>query len=164
MRGCRVHRNGQLGLNAGNSTLIENNDISENNFAGFSQGWEAGGVKVAGVSDVVIRKNRIVGNNGTGLWADICSTRVSYLDNLIVNQSGPGISHEISFDATIRGNVVCGNGFGKPVWLWGAQIQIQNSEKVLVYNNTVVVGPRRGNGLAIQQQNRTQCAARVCRN
>ena len=41
------------------------------------------------------------------------------------------------------------------------QIQIQNSESVLVYNNTVVVGPRRGNGLAIQQQNRTQCASLV---
>ena len=161
VRGCRVHRNGQLGLNAGNGTLIENSDIVENNFAGFSQGWEAGGVKVAGVSGVVIRKNRIMDNNGTGLWADICSTRVSYLDNLIVNQSGPGISHEISFDATIRGNVVCGNGWGKPVWLWGAQIQVQNSERVLVYNNTVVVGPRRGNGLAIQQQNRTQCASLV---
>eukprot|EP01043_Picozoa_sp_COSAG02_P001892 COSAG02_NODE_42_length_46522_cov_109.704478_5_plen_248_part_00 len=121
-----------------------------------------GGVKVAGVSNVTFRHNKVHDNNGTGLWSDICSTHVHYIENVLVNNSGPGVSHEISLNSTIRGNIACSNGWGKPHWLWGGQLQVQNSEGVVVSNNSVVVGPTRGtNGITLVQQNRTQCADQI---
>ena len=186
VRDSQIINNGQLGMNMGSMSLIERCTIAGNNFAGFSQEWEAGGAKVAGVTNVTFRHCKVYSNNGTGLWSDICSTGVHYLDNLLLNvrghlhpspsfssrmadspltrggasqNSGPGVSHEISSNSTIRGNVACYNGWGKAVWLWGSQLQIQNSAGVLVYNNTVVAG--HNNGLVVVQQNRTQCAAKV---
>eukprot|EP01044_Picomonas_judraskeda_P009784 COSAG03_NODE_1215_length_4536_cov_4.778703_4_plen_240_part_00 len=119
-------------------------------------------MKVAGVDNVTFRHNKVHDNNGTGLWSDICSTHVHYIENLLVNNSGPGVSHEISLNSTIHGNIACSNGWGKPHWLWGGQLQVQNSEGVVVSNNSVVVGAARGtNGMTLVQQNRTQCADQI---
>src|ERR1035441_2262265 len=65
-----------------------------------------------------------------------------------------GIQHEVSFNAIIRNNSVMGNGNSPSVWLWNAQIDVQNSSNVEVYGNTVQVASGGGNGIALINQNR----------
>jgi hypothetical protein len=91
---------------------------------------------------------------GPGLWTDIDNKDTVYEANTATNNSGEGIKHEISFDAKIVDNVVSGNGRGQSVWLWGAQILIQNSSRVDVSGNKVVVPADYGNGIGVILQNR----------
>jgi parallel beta-helix repeat protein len=74
-----------------------------------------------------------------------------YDSNRVVDNTGPGIYHEISYAATIRDNVVEGNGFDFSTWLWGAGILVSASPNVEVHGNEV-----RGNanGIAGIQQAR----------
>lgn len=71
-----------------------------------------------------------------------------------MNNTGPGIAHEISWAATVEGNTLCFNGAGQFSWLWGGQIQVQNSRGVVVRNNTAVVDAAFGNGIAMLFQDR----------
>lgn len=147
--------NGQKGLGArGEDVLINDNDISGNNYAGFSAGWEAGGTKFARTMHLQVLRNHVHDNLGPGLWTDIDNTDTLYQENVVWNNSGEGIKHEISFHARIEKNAVWGNGYGLSAWLWGAQILLQNSSEVEVRNNTVVVPVRFGNGIGIIIQNR----------
>jgi parallel beta-helix repeat protein len=75
-------------------------------------------------------------NQGQGLWTDIDNIYVLYENNLLTNNSGAGILHEISHDATIRNNTARGNGFARD-WVTGAGILISASDNVTVYGNTV---------------------------
>jgi hypothetical protein len=53
-----IHHNGQLGLGGtGGSQLVEGNQIDNNNTAGFSPLWEAGGTKFVRTDGLVIRGN-----------------------------------------------------------------------------------------------------------
>ncbi|MDX2149519.1 MAG: right-handed parallel beta-helix repeat-containing protein [Bryobacteraceae bacterium] len=150
-----VHHNGQMGINIGNgeNQLVEGNELSYNNWAGYHMGWEAGGSKFSYTKNLVVRGNYAHHNNGGGLWTDIDNIDTLYENNRITDNAGTGLSHEISYDCIIRNNVIERNGVGAP-WLWGAQIQIQNSQGCEVYNNTVRTDARGGNGLALIQQNR----------
>jgi Ca2+-binding RTX toxin-like protein len=79
----------------------------------------------------------------------------------VINNALAGISHEISYDAVIKNNVVIGNGYnsigngkpGSPVWMWGGQIQIHNSPNVEVYGNYVDYTSS-GNGITIIEEQR----------
>jgi hypothetical protein len=65
------------------------------------------------------------------------------------------LSHEISYRATIRNNIVARNGTSRfDDWLWGAQILIQNSSNVSVYGNFVEVSDEFGNGIGVIHQDR----------
>ena len=104
----------------------------------------------------LVIQNCFVHNNlGDGLWADVASINMHYLNNILLNNAGAGISHEISYDSEIAGNWASGNGFGFQVWLWSGQIQLQNSRNIVVRNNTVHVGMGYQNGICIIQQNRS---------
>jgi parallel beta-helix repeat protein len=93
-------------------------------------------------------------NYASGLWTDIDNMNTLYEGNQVFDNIGNGISHEISYDAVIRNNVLRNNGKNKPTWLWGSQILIQNSLRVEVYGNTVEVAGDTGNGISIISQNR----------
>lgn len=150
-----VHHNGQKGIGAnGVDVIVDGNEISHNNYAGFSPGWEAGGTKFALTNRLIVRNNYVHDNVGSGLWTDIDNINTLYENNTVINNSYGGITHEISYSAIIRGNTVKNNGWAFCPWLWGGQIQVQNSQNVEVYNNTVVVGPTGGNGLVLVQQSR----------
>ena len=41
---------------------------------------------------------------------DIASIGISYLDNILLENLGAGISHEIGYDTVIAGNWAAGNG------------------------------------------------------
>jgi parallel beta-helix repeat protein len=146
VRNVHAHHNGQQGIavNGGRDVLIEDSVISENNVAGFQWGWEAGGMKAQRIRGLIVRNVVAENNGGPGLWTDIDCVDVVYEGNTVRGNTGPGIFHEISYDAVIRDNVVEGNGFDHAAWLWGAGILVAASANVEVYGNTV-----RGNHNAI---------------
>ena len=155
-----VHNNGQKGISgSGNNILVEGNKVSFSNWAGFDCSWECGGMKFAITNNLTLRSNSIHDNLGPGVWIDTDNINTLYEGNVIMNNFGGGIVHEISYAAIIRNNTVCGNWVAGPTnWLWGSQILIQNSQGVQVYGNTVEVpltgGTVGANGIGIIQQNR----------
>ena len=119
--------------------------------------WEGGGSKFAFTNGLIVRDNYSHDNNGFGLWTDINNINTLYENNTVIHNSGGGISHEISYHAIIRNNVLMGNGYQVQGdgWMWGDQIQIQNSSNVEVYGNKVdMTGAQGGNGIGLVQQNR----------
>ncbi|MBV9247851.1 MAG: right-handed parallel beta-helix repeat-containing protein [Acetobacteraceae bacterium] len=127
--------NGQIGIagwRADNSQVLRA-EIARNNYAGYNMDWEAGGMKLAGSSDVIVSGNNVHDNHGTGLWSDIGDRSFIYTGNVVTNNAGNGIMYEISYGpASIRDNVASCNK--------GAQIYISNSQGVDVAGNRVVVG------------------------
>lgn len=150
-----VHHNGQKGIGAnGQNVLVEGNEISFNNWAGFDISWEAGGTKFAQTDHLIARKNQVHDNAGAGLWVDVDCIHTLLEDNVVENNLGGGIQYEISYAGTIRDNTVRNNANFASPWMWGAQILLMNSRDVEVYLNTVEVPADRGNGIGIIQQNR----------
>jgi Right handed beta helix region len=151
--GNSVHHNGQEGLCGGGSrSLVSGNDIAFNNVAGFDVGWEAGGAKFCWTSQLTVRGNRVHDNAGTGLWTDCDNTATLYQDNTIVDNDGPGIHHEISCDAVIRGNTIARNGFKDPTgWVDGAGVLISSSPDVEIDHNLI---DRNYNGISLRQDDR----------
>jgi parallel beta-helix repeat protein len=151
--GSNLHHNGQTGIaGEGNGILIENNLIWANNIYGFDFKWEAGGLKLATSDGVVLRGNHVYDNIGPGLWCDIGCRNVVYEGNTVERNHDPGIFYEISFNGTIRDNVVRHNGIGS-TWFWGADILIAASQDVEVYGNTLTVSPG-GCGIMLIDQGR----------
>ncbi len=137
--GAYLHHNGQLGLSVsgGTGVVIEDSELAFNNIAGFSWGWEGGGMKAVRTNGLMVRNNRSHDNNGPGLWTDIDNVATVYENNRVVDNLAMGIFHEISGDAVIRYNTVERNGFGSADWLWGAGILVAASRDVEVYENRV---------------------------
>lgn len=155
-----IEGNGQLGLHGSGAeisqALIEGNEIAYNNYAGYSDGWEAGGFKFAtSARNLTFRNNYVHHNQGPGMWTDYVSEGTVYEGNRVEYNASMGIEHEISLGAVIRNNVVRYNGtVGMDAWAFGAQIMVQNSSNVEVYGNVVVVGAGSGDGITVVQQNR----------
>ena len=158
--GNYIHHNGQMGVVGGGKGLliIEGNELAYNNIRGYSRGWEGGGSKFVNTDKLVVRNNYVHHNYGPGLWTDGNNINTLYENNLVVWNEREGIKHEIGYDAIIRNNDLRFNGIEKDVWLWGAQIEIQNSSNVEVYNNRVVVHQNGGDGIGIINQNRGEGA------
>ncbi len=157
--GNHVHGNGNLGLGAaGDGIVVEGNEIARNGaWSGINVFWEGGGTKFAHTKNLIVRGNHSHDNTGFGLWTDIDNIGALYENNLLAGNSGGGITHEISYDAVIRNNVLIGNG-AKPQaegWLWGGAIQIQNSRNVEAYGNKIdITGVKGANGIVMIQQDR----------
>ena len=140
--GNYTHDNGQIGMdNGGNNILIQGNEIAHNSYwSGIDPLWAGGGFKVGHSNGLVVDDNYSHDNYGYGMWTDINNINTTYKHNLNKNNVMGGISHEISYAASIHDNILIGNGFGDPRgggWPWGAEIQIQNSQNVDVYNNKI---------------------------
>lgn len=130
--------NGQSGLGAFNvsNLTITRNEVS-NNGALFHQFWGAAGIKVALITDSVIRSNHIHDNRAIGIWADIDCDELSVSGNTVTDNDYAGILYEISTHGTIAGNTVQRNGWGGA---WGptqAGILISSSAQVDVSGNLV---------------------------
>jgi len=153
IRDNQIYENGQLGITGSFNTgsLIEGNLIRGNNYAGFDPSWEAGGAKWVKSSGLVIRQNTVIDNEGPGLWCDTDCSAITYDRNKVVDNTGPGIFHEVSYEATITGNVISGNGFGAGGWLDGAGILLSDSAGVDVIGNVVSLNR---DGIGITQTDR----------
>ena len=139
VRRTSIHHNGSFGvIGAGDNAVIESNEISYNNFAGFHPFWGAGGSKWVYTSGLVVRGNFSHHNGGPGLWTDIGNIYTLYENNTVEDNERGGIFHELSYDATIRNNTARRNGTNKlPFWTTGAGIEILDSPNVEVYGNLV---------------------------
>lgn len=133
-----IERNGQIGLGGGGTNqVVEDNEIAHNNWAGFDPGWEAGGTKFAMTDGIVVRNNWVHHNEGNGLWTDIDNIRTTYEGNLVEDNTGIGIFHEISYEAVIRGNTVRRNGSRDTTFNGRVGINVTNSRGVQVLDNVV---------------------------
>jgi len=138
IRNNHIHHNGKIGVVAsGDDIVIEGNEIAFNNTGGHDPYWEAGGTKFVYTTNLVVRNNYVHDNAGPGLWTDINNINTLYEGNRVIGNDGPGIFHEISYDAVIRNNTVEGNGFGFTAWIDGAGILVSSSPNVEIYGNTV---------------------------
>jgi hypothetical protein len=155
VRGGSFSHNGQLGMGGGGEgSTIEGVEIAFNNYAGFRQGWEAGGTKFSHAQALIVRNSCVHHNDGPGLWTDINNIEILYEGNKVFANANDGIKHEISYDAIIRDNFVAFNGYEHDIWLWGSQILVQNSQNVEVYDNVVEVAANFGNGISVVHQDR----------
>ena len=142
-----VHHNAQMGVKLywAESGLVQGNEIAFNNNVDginatkgyYDRYWEAGGTKFAWTKNLIVRGNHVHDNDGPGLWTDIDNVNTLYEDNVVLDNSGIGIFHEISYSAVIRNNTVRRNGYINRGWLWEAGILIAASSEVEVYGNLV---------------------------
>lgn len=152
VRGNVIHHNGQLGMSGhGHGSLVAGNEIAWNNVAGYDCLWECGGTKWAENRGLVVRGNWVHDNHGPGMWTDINNVDVLYEGNVVTDNEGYGILHEISYRATIRGNVVQDTRpRDGPSFFGGGEIVISASPDVEVYGNRV----RGVVGIGVLQQRR----------
>ena len=148
-----THHNGQMGMSgSGSGAVVERTEVAYNNTLSFEDTWEAGGTKFVHSDGLIVRGNHVHHNRGPGLWTDGDNINTLYENNVVEYNGGHGIFHEISYAATIRNNVVRGNGFGPSGWKPGAGIQINNSRDVKVYGNRVLYN---ANGVMLWNEDRT---------
>jgi parallel beta-helix repeat protein len=147
VRGNYIHHNKRYGIIGGPGTniMIQGNEVAFNNTAHFDPNDDAGGSKIAGseagVNFLTWRGNHVHDNYGQGIWSDGNVRNAVYEENLVENNTGAGIFHEISWGAVIRNNTLRNNmtaekGLGKSCW-WGANIALNNSQNVAIYGNTI---------------------------
>jgi hypothetical protein len=154
IRNSSIHHNFAIGIKlawAPDGGLVEGNEIAYNNFDSAPDFDETGGSKFALTTDLIVRDNWVHHNNGAGLWTDIDNYGTVYVGNLVDNNAGPGIEHEISYAAVIRNNIVRRNGHNSQGWMWGAGILIANSSDVTVEGNKLY---NNGSGLGVIHQDR----------
>ncbi|WP_181784344.1 right-handed parallel beta-helix repeat-containing protein, partial [Pseudonocardia pini] len=151
LSGNLVHDQGQLGFGAwGSGSVVRDNVLTGNGAAGYSFEWEAGGGKSWMTEDLTIEHNLVQDNRGPGLWTDGGNIRTTYAFNIVADNDGAGIQHEISYDALVTGNEISRNGRVHKGWAWEAGIQIQSSGgiggRIEVVGNRVTGGP---NGITL---------------
>jgi parallel beta-helix repeat protein len=160
-----VSRGGQLGVHVGGSftrdVTIAGNRIHDNNTEGFQTGWEAGGLKAAVSTNLVMSGNDVYGNDGPGLWCDIDCHNVTFSGNRVHDNTKAGIFFEISDGAVVTGNVVWENGWGSRAWGWGAGILISSSANAEVRDNVVAWN---ADGISVLTQNRSDAPGPIVGN
>ena len=159
IKGNYVHHNGQEGVAGGGSNiLLQGNEISYNNTAGFEFGWEAGGVWFSNSTSPIIKGNYAHDNYGIGIHLDFQTYNWVIQGNRTQNNYSAGIDNEIGYAGTASYNVSKNDGMypGKtnPSMWWGCGIYIYASSGTNIYNNTIInstngvcaVGIPRGSG------------------
>lgn len=162
VRGNYVHDNGEKGITGGNASnvLVINNEMSFNNYAGYTCDWECGGLKFGATANTTISGNYAhdnlgtMGNGAPGLWCDVDCMNVTFKNNVVTNNGGNGITYEISHYGTFIYNIIENNGAQNAGWGWGSGLQINESDHVTAFGNLLAgnhngiigVQQRRGSG------------------
>lgn len=135
-----IDNNGQMGMGgSGKGDVIQSNQVYDNNYAGYSFEWEAGGAKFTNCYNLKIQYNNFHNNQGPGLWTDINCDDVLIEHNDTSHNIMAGIFVEISYSETIRYNYITYDGFdprGTSIW-WGAGILVNSSPNIQIYGNIV---------------------------
>jgi hypothetical protein len=145
LRHVTFRHNGLMGFMATHATGLRVDRVSaiNNNTELFNQSPAAGGAKIGRTTDVRVTNSRFSHNHANGLWFDESSYRIQVIRSRMRDNSGHGISVEISGHALIAGNVIAGNG--------GNGIKINDTDSVDLWNNTFVGNAR---PIAVLQDNR----------
>ena len=152
VKGGAFSHNGQLGIGGiGSGAVVDGVEVAHNNYAGFSYGWEAGGIKFVKSDGLVVRNSYIHDNVGVGIWGDWDNTNILIENNVVLDHEGMGIQYECSYTATIRDNIVgMSRQDGYQVGWWASNILLQNSSGNTVEGNLVLAD--RGQGINVSQQ------------
>jgi hypothetical protein len=148
--GGNYSNNGEEGIEVWDASNVTINGVTadNNNYAGFAQTWDAGGIKILTSSNVTVTNSQISNNNGDGLWFDTDNVNVNISYNTIEGNQDLGIQYEASFAANIIGNIVAYNAqSGYVTGFWGADILLQDSQSVNVTNNVVIADGGQGIGM-----------------
>lgn len=125
-----VQRNGMLGVHGNHADAADVRHLltSGNNTERFNSSPVSGGLKITRTRGVRVSDTTAQGNRGPGLWFDesVYNGRIS--NSVTRDNTGHGVSLEISATMRFVGNVVQGNG--------GHGIKINNTSQVQVWNNT----------------------------
>jgi hypothetical protein len=146
-----VHDNAQLGIKAVDSSGGENcqhvtvsntRDSHNNPLNKFDYGVEGGGSKFWNVNYLTITHCEFDNNVGDGIWCDgdlgggNRNVEISY--NWTHDNNRYGIYQEIGGSAWIHDNLTENNGVSGPYHeADGAGIQVNNSESLIIENNTI---------------------------
>ena len=159
-----LRRGGQLAVHVGGDgtrrLTVARNRLLDSNTEGFDPAWEAGGLKAALSSDLVLEDNVVTGNDGPGLWCDIDCRDVHYVGNRVSHNTGAGIFFDISDGAVIEDNIVWENGWDHPTWGWGAGILVSSSTAAVVRDNVLAWN---ADGISIISQRRDRAAGDAVR-
>lgn len=142
--------NGQLGIHAQDVTglTIQSNRVTENNYAGFDAGWDAGGIKILTSTAIKIAQNCIADNAATGIWLDWDNTDFEIDSNTVLRNLVIGIQSEASRSGKITSNVVAyNNRQGNVTGYWGSEILVQNSSRLEVSRNKILSAKGPGLGM-----------------
>jgi parallel beta-helix repeat protein len=147
-RGNYVHHNERYGMEGTGEfdLLIEGNEIAYNRTDLGADPGDSGATKFLNTADAVFRGNNVHDNYGQGIWFDGYNYRALIEDNTVTDNNENGILYELGYTATIRNNVVTGNGFSNSGGGGeGAGILVIVARDCEVYGNTVA-GNRNGIG------------------
>ncbi len=156
--GLRILKNeiafgGRLGIQGwlGSDVEISGNDVHTNNTEEFEDGWEAGGMKLSGLSHSVVSTNTVHHNDGAGIWCDVGCNDVDISANRVHDNRRYGILYEISTFGRITDNAIWENGWGFPDWGFGAGVVCQNCRNTEIAENIVAWN---ADGISIMSQSR----------
>jgi hypothetical protein len=130
-----THHNGRSGLVVTQScegcpgpkgVVIQDSEIAFNNTRHLDPGFDAGGAKfTAGTDRMIVRRNEIHNNYGSGLWFDGSHQNAQIYGNYIHDNRNCGIFYEISYGGTkIHHNTLVGNGIGDGSVSWTMNVQL----------------------------------------
>jgi hypothetical protein len=148
------HHNGRYGLNLTRrcsdcpgvvGAIVEDSEIAFNNTRRLGTAGSAGGTKFCcGSNGVIVRRNEVHDNYGSGLWFDGDHTNVQIYENIIYDNRNWGIMYEISLGgAKIHHNTLTGNGLsdGTTNWFNAVQLLVSCSDGstggIEIYENTI---------------------------
>ncbi|MFP2925527.1 right-handed parallel beta-helix repeat-containing protein [Pyxidicoccus sp. 3LG] len=130
--------NGYVGANITGTSgglTFDGNRVFRNNTEGLhdtltgGEAESAAGVKITSTSPLTVRDNIFDYNDGSGFWCDLDCADATITRNVSRNNTGNGISYEVSQRALIASNVLTGNS--------EAGLSIAGADGVQLYNNTL---------------------------
>jgi hypothetical protein len=141
--------NGALGISASFATDISlvSNEVDGNGTHSGSRD-ASGGIKLNGVTGLVVRGNRVHDNaGGNGIWLDTESQGFQIVGNRSFDNAGDQIRIEISCYGTVRDNIISSRT--------AAAIDIFNAHNVTIASNRVNVRPGGRFGIRMFGSDRT---------
>jgi parallel beta-helix repeat protein len=135
-RGATLHDvtsndNGMMGISGTGADRLHLDHILArgNNVERFNSAPSAGGVKIGRTIGVTVEDSAFENNFGNGLWFDESVYDMGVFNSRIVDNTGHGLSVEISGKADIVGNIIARNG--------RSGIKINDSDTIRLWNNTL---------------------------
>jgi len=125
-------RNGMLGIESSYSDglVLDAVRVVGNNTERFNQAPVSGGVKICSARTLTVTNSVFAANLGTGLWFDESVHGATVVGNDVLQNTGNGISYEISAQAVFADNLIAANR--------GTGLKINNASRIDVWNNTIV--------------------------
>jgi parallel beta-helix repeat protein len=146
-----THHNGRYGLNVTGAcvcpgpvgVIIEDTEIAFNNTRQLPIGDDAGGTKFVNSNGMIVRRNLVHDNYGSGLWWDGFNKNAQVYGNVVYDNLNWGIFYELSYGGTkIHDNTLTNNGDGTANWFGNVQLLVSASDGsvgagIEIYGNTI---------------------------